>query len=254
MGNYTFQNCTHLLSVTALDKIQAIGQYAFTGCSSLTSFDFSEVTNISQYAFQNSGLSGSLSLPKCESISTDAFAGSKITHVSAPILVYPGAQFRNCAYLVSVDLPSINSTANYQFYGCSSLTSFELSHPTTNQYFITPFFVCSSLKTIDVARRNQTSAGGNFGNLAQTNGNLASLDTIIIRKTDGVSNLTSAPSTAFSSAAPLVNGTGYIYVPAALVSSYEAATNWSTLAGQFRALEDYTVDGTTTGELDPSKI
>ena len=53
---------------------------------------------------------------------------------------------------------------------------------------------------------------------------------------------------------PIASGTGYIYVPAALVDSYKAATNWSTYAAQFRALEDYTVDGTTTGELDPTKI
>lgn len=49
-------------------------------------------------------------------------------------------------------------------------------------------------------------------------------------------------------------GTGYIYVPRALVDSYKTATNWSTYANQFRALEDYTVDGTVTGELDESKI
>jgi hypothetical protein len=49
-------------------------------------------------------------------------------------------------------------------------------------------------------------------------------------------------------------GTGYIYVPADLVDSYKAATNWSTFAAQFRALEDYTVDGTITGELDITKI
>ena len=47
---------------------------------------------------------------------------------------------------------------------------------------------------------------------------------------------------------------GYIYVPASLVDSYKTATNWSTFATQFRALEDYTVDGTITGELDPTKI
>lgn len=47
---------------------------------------------------------------------------------------------------------------------------------------------------------------------------------------------------------------GYIYVPRALVDTYKAATNWSTYAAQFRALEDYTVDGTITGELDPTKI
>lgn len=52
----------------------------------------------------------------------------------------------------------------------------------------------------------------------------------------------------------IASGTGHIYVPSALIEDYKAATNWSTYADQFRALEDYTVDGTTTGELDESKI
>lgn len=47
---------------------------------------------------------------------------------------------------------------------------------------------------------------------------------------------------------------GYIYVPRDLVDEYKAASNWVTYASQFRALEDYTVDGTTTGALDESKI
>ena len=53
---------------------------------------------------------------------------------------------------------------------------------------------------------------------------------------------------------PIANGTGYIYVPKALIEDYKVATNWTTYANQFRALEDYTVDGTTTGKLDESKI
>lgn len=63
---------------------------------------------------------------------------------------------------------------------------------------------------------------------------------------------TMSDSNAFAST-PIKSGTGYIYVPAALVDSYKAETNWSTYAAQFRALEDYTVDGTITGELDPAK-
>jgi hypothetical protein len=53
---------------------------------------------------------------------------------------------------------------------------------------------------------------------------------------------------------------GYFYVPRALLSDddatkdYRRATNWATYASQFRALEDYTVDGTITGDLDPNKI
>ena len=52
----------------------------------------------------------------------------------------------------------------------------------------------------------------------------------------------------------IATGTGFIYVPRVLIDSYKTDSNWSTYAAQFRALEDYTVDGTTTGELDPTKI
>ena len=38
---------------------------------------------------------------------------------------------------------------------------------------------------------------------------------------------------------PIANGTGYIYVPQALIEDYKVATNWVTFAEQFRAIEDY---------------
>ena len=45
---------------------------------------------------------------------------------------------------------------------------------------------------------------------------------------------------------PIANGTGYIYVPAALINSYKTANNWSTYSSQFRAIEDYPdICGTT---------
>jgi hypothetical protein len=51
---------------------------------------------------------------------------------------------------------------------------------------------------------------------------------------------------------------GVCLVPGDLIDSYQIATNWSTLyAGGyclFWALEDYTVDGTTTGEINWSKF
>jgi hypothetical protein len=46
---------------------------------------------------------------------------------------------------------------------------------------------------------------------------------------------------------PIKSGTGYIYVPRALVEDYKVATNWSAYASQFRAIEDYTTDGTVDG-------
>lgn len=55
---------------------------------------------------------------------------------------------------------------------------------------------------------------------------------------------------------------GYVYVPRSLLSDadetkdYRRATNWTTFASQsqFRVLEDFTVDGTITGELDWEKV
>ena len=51
---------------------------------------------------------------------------------------------------------------------------------------------------------------------------------------------------------PLTSGACYIYVPRALLATYETQAYAS--AYLFRALEDYTVDGTIHGELDESKI
>lgn len=71
------------------------------------------------------------------------------------------------------------------------------------------------------------------------------LKALVLRKTDGICTLAGTKN---------VWGTPYIYVPAALIDTYKTATNWSTFADQFRALEDYTVDGTIMGELDWDKI
>ena len=46
---------------------------------------------------------------------------------------------------------------------------------------------------------------------------------------------------------------GYIYVPRDMIETLSNTTNWSEVATQFRALEDYTKDGTTTGEFDDEK-
>lgn len=50
----------------------------------------------------------------------------------------------------------------------------------------------------------------------------------------------------------------FVYVPRALIESYKTATNWSTLYASypdmFRAVEDYTEDGTLEGDFDAEKL
>ena len=55
IGNYTFQKCTNLTSVTVPNSVTSIGNYAFAGCTNLKSITISSsVTAISDNAFQGS--------------------------------------------------------------------------------------------------------------------------------------------------------------------------------------------------------
>ena len=62
------------------------------------------------------------------------------------------------------------------------------------------------------------------------------LAAVILRNTSVVCSL--CHTDVFQGTA-IASGTGYIYVPRALVDSYKTATNWSTYAAQIRAIEDY---------------
>lgn len=96
------------------------------------------------------------------------------------------------------------------------------------------FYNCTALTTVD------SSAVTSIGNNAFEN--CSSLTTLILRGTTNVVTLSN--SNAFTSS-KIASGTGYIYVPKTLadgtdgVAAYQAATNWSTYANQFRAIEDY---------------
>ena len=58
IGDYAFDDCIGLTSVTIPNSVTSIGDYAFYGCSSLTSVTIpNSVTSIGDYAFYNcSGL------------------------------------------------------------------------------------------------------------------------------------------------------------------------------------------------------
>lgn len=104
------------------------------------------------------------------------------------------------------------------------------------------FSSCTALTVVDVP--NVTTIG--FYALA----GCTVLEALILRNSEIV---TMENSNALESST-IATGTGFVYVPSALVDGYKAATNWSVYAAQIRALESYTVDGTTTGELDAAKI
>lgn len=105
---------------------------------------------------------------------------------------------------------------------------------------------CPLLHTVDLGGL-RTTKGSIYDNAFN---DCSALTALIIRS----SSVWTISNTNALSGTPIASGSGYIYVPATRVDTYKAATNWTTYASQFRALEDYTVDGTTSGALDPTKI
>lgn len=148
--------------------------------------------------------------------------------------------FSYCYNLEEVNLPNCVGTKEYAFVYCTKLPKLVL--PSAEELGVYCFQSCSKLAWVDLtAARNLPS--NIFTNTA--------ISTLILRRTD---QITTNGSTAVFNNTPMSRGEGWIYVPRALLADYQAASNWTTYADQFRALEDYTVDGTTTGDLDESKI
>lgn len=154
----------------------------------------------------------------------------------------PEAALRDNAVLEEVYFPNVTSIGSCAFQNCSALTIVDCPNLTTLE--ASAFNSCSALTSVD------------FPSLTQINGtnvfyNCTNLKALILRS----ATVCEMDSTISLSGTPIQNGTGYIYVPRALIDSYKSATNWNTTyLNQFRALEDYTVDGTITGKFDTTKI
>ena len=114
---------------------------------------------------------------------------------------------------------------DYVFYNCTSLTT--ANFPVAAYIRAYAFYNCTALTTADfhVATKISVSAFNNCSAL-----------TALILRSETMCTLSS--TSAFTSSA-IASGTGYIYVPSALVDTYKANSAWSTYAAQFRAIEDY---------------
>ena len=170
----------------------------------------------------------------------DALIYRSITEISSSSVTSIGdSAFRSCSNLTTVDFPVATSIGPSAFYSCRSLTTVDF--PVATSIGSYAFYSCRSLTTADFPV--VTSIGTYAFNSCRV------LKSLLLRG----NNVCTLSSTNAINSTPIKSGTGYIYVPSALIEQYKASTNWSTYSAQFRALEDYTVDGTITGELDPAK-
>lgn len=148
--------------------------------------------------------------------------------------------FEGCTALEEVYLPEALTFGNKAFYNCKALKTVYL--PKTTSCAIECFAYCTSLERIDLPKA--TSFSRDCFN------SCTNLHTLILRVTKEVS----AAASNVLEATAIAAGNGYVYVPASQIDTYKADSRWGVYAAQFRALEDFTVDGTVTGELDENKI
>uniref|UniRef100_UPI004026CBF7 leucine-rich repeat domain-containing protein n=1 Tax=Prevotella sp. TaxID=59823 RepID=UPI004026CBF7 len=155
LGDYAFYGCSGLTSLTIPSSVTSIGGEAFRDCSGLTSLTIpSSVTSIGDYAFFGCSSLTSLTIPSSvTSIGNNAFYGcSSLTSLTIPSSVTSigYAAFSDCSSLTSLTIPSsVTSIGEAAFYGCSSLTSLTIPSGVTS-IGEAAFSGCSGLTSLTI--------------------------------------------------------------------------------------------------------
>lgn len=145
--------------------------------------------------------------------------------------------FNTCSSLKTVKLYNVGRlVGSYIFYLCSGLETAELAFETKNSAAFLPTFTFRECGAKTIILKNCYRIEGSVFQSAKN------LGALILPDTDFITTL---GNTNALSGTPIASGTGYVYVPKALLSDddatkdYRRATNWVTYKDQFRAKEDY---------------
>ena len=119
IGDYAFNGCSSLTSVTIPNSVTEIGGSAFVGCASLKSITMPKsVTSIGDMAFY-----------KCSSLTSITIPDS-VTSIGS-------SAFSNCSKLRSITIPnSVTSIGAWAFNGCTGLTAINVAMK--NQNYVSP--------------------------------------------------------------------------------------------------------------------
>ena len=130
VGDFAFQYCGALESVTFSGNIDSIGDSAFYYCIALENVTFSgDVGSIGDSAFVN-----------CTALKTVTFYGN-VTSVG-------GSAFNNCDALESVTFSgNVGSIGNFAFYGCGALESVTFSG-SVGSIGDSAFYGCGALESV----------------------------------------------------------------------------------------------------------
>ena len=157
---------------------------------------------------------------RCSALTDDSF--------DIPNLIQTNAwDFRECTGLTKVPYESqLDYVGDWCFAKCP-IQSVNLPNVTGIGY--SSFRDCKSLDRVDVGVKQRKTLR------KETFKGCSALETCILR----ADAFLPMDNTSAFTGTPIESGTGYIYVPSALVDQYKAATNWTVYADQIRAIEDY---------------
>ena len=137
INEYAFSGCSSLTSIVIPSSVTSIGDDTFQGCSSLTSINIpSSVTSIGGSAFYGCSSLTSINIPSSvTSIGNGTFQGcSSLTGINIPsgVTRIEDRAFYDCSSLTSINIPSgVTDINSYVFSGCSSLTSINIPSSVT---------------------------------------------------------------------------------------------------------------------------
>lgn len=234
---------------TGLGKVTVNVEASGGSASDLTALLSGTITEISNenvtYIWKNTFFDMPVTrvdFPNVTAVGNDAFKGSKVTELSFPKLTTAGnGAFSYCAMMVTFDAPNLEIIPSGAFTQSKLLESIGTCAATVTSIGSSAFSKCSALKeaifpavTKMMQNALQECVTLEYADFAVITSMAAAvfygctnLKTVIIRTQQvcALGNITAFGNTPFAS-----GGTGgTVYVPAALIESYKAATNWSTL-------------------------
>ena len=218
IGDYAFEECSSLTNITIPNSVTSIGSFAFCACSGLTSVTIpNSVTSIGSYVFSDCYSLTSVTIPNSvTSIGEHAFNGcSGLTSITIPNSVTSIGSFAFCACsgLTSVDIPnSVISIGGSAFLGCNSLTSITIPNSVTS-IGNAAFERCTGLTSITIPNSVTSIRFGAFQNCPQL--------------TDVYCYAETVPSTYSNAFDGSYINYSTLHVPESAIENYKTTVPWS---------------------------